>query len=58
MDAIWGLVFTAIAAFVGLVLLLSFETTANWVGLGASTPTGLPGYFRGLMGGNKTAPTS
>lgn len=56
MDAIWGLVFAAIAAFVGIVILLSFETTREWVGLGTVAPTGIPGYFAALMGGPAAGP--
>lgn len=55
MDAIWGLVFTALASFIGIVLLLSFDKTREWVGLGDVEPTGLPGYLRGLMGGGGSA---
>jgi hypothetical protein len=50
MDALWGLVFTALATFVGLVLLLTFDATRSWVGFGDMEPTGLPGYLRGLFG--------
>lgn len=59
MGAIWGLVFTALAAFVGMVLLLSFELTAEWVGFGDVEPTGLPGYIRSLFtGGDAAAPAA
>ena len=51
MNALWGLVFTALAAFIGLVILLSFETTREWVGLGNVDPTGLPGVIAGFFGG-------
>lgn len=56
MDALWGLFFSALAAFVGMVILLSFQTTREWVGFGATELTGLPAYFTRLMGGGGTAP--
>jgi hypothetical protein len=48
-DSLFGLFFLAVGVFVGLILLLSFETTRKWAGLGSVQPTGVPGYLSGLM---------
>lgn len=57
MNALWGLVFTALAAFIGLALLLSFDTTREWVGLGDVIPTGIPGWIYSLIHGPPTGET-
>lgn len=54
MSALWGLVFTALAAFIGLVILLSFDTTREWVGLGDVIPTGIPGWIYEMFHGSPT----
>lgn len=51
MDAIVGLFFSMVASFVGVVLLLTFDQTREWVGLGNTERTGLPAFLHNLMFG-------
>lgn len=58
MDAIIGLIFTAVGVFVGTVLLLTFDTTREWVGFGSTERTGLPAFLHALMFGGEAAAAS
>jgi hypothetical protein len=55
MQILIDLALLALAAFIGMVLLLSFDTTREWVGLGEVAPTGLPGYIYDLTHGDPPA---